>query len=511
MKTRKRVLALLVTAVMVLSLAPAPAFAATNDITAATVNSVNVFGKLFDASTKTNVSELGAPESYTVNVPLTPANAAAEAAGLVDISETDGTKDAKVTYYPGGTGEAATIANIMSDGNLKAAELPSNTHFAVGDVLWISDGADQMLRVLFVTPSEGEIEGEGTLEEVAFKVMVPLVVDFAIDPGELNLEGVQIFGADYAVINKTPNYAVQVKFAVRKPSEGGTIQNVVGDFNPGTRQSRISVVNAASVTLKDTNTAFDKAIYESAEVGTVARELDTKRRTVAVGAAAANNNASTPVDTAFVLDKYGTTAQPASALTTANVGAFTFRGELNQPETLTYDSGDVKLVAAYSLTGVGLDKYASDAPALQGANAKALAIAGYGFDGTAIAVSANGVAGATAGTVNNAKHTDKTVSGNPVAGEFTINIAKATGFTATTQFALLNNGASVQTVWYGEPGSPFSDNTSTMVIDETSVSGTSILKFGTPWYGTGDAVAGTYYQFIEMDNGDIFMITIVVA
>jgi hypothetical protein len=407
------------------------------------------------------------------------------------------------------------LAGIKSEGTTVD---DSSNPVQIGDYVLIAatgDTTSSLFVILhIVQASGGTIEGEGVPEKVAFKVIVPLDIDFALDPGELNIDGNHIFGADYRVINKTPSYAVQVKFDVTKPSKAGTIANLL----PGTsfassdiKQSKINVVNAASVVLNSSSTELETASYDSAESGAVAIGLDTARRTVAVGAADADTNASTPVSTVFELDKYGTTDSPATTLSTANVGAFTLRGELNRPETLDYKSGDVELVAAYSFKGVGAKKYASDVPALQGANAKPMEIANYGFSGTAIQVAATGVQGATAGTVDNAKHTDKLVSDNPVAGEFTINIAKATGFTANTQFALLNGGSKVKTVWYGEPGNDFFDNTATMTIDETSTPGTSKLKFQSGWYGTGDDFAGTYYQYVELENGDIFMITIVVS
>ena len=513
MKTSKRDLALLMIAAMTLFLAPAPAFAATETLTAVYywgVNQTNDSGSVDDVVATSKIQSV----AYNAAASVFDATLAANATIDIPVAFANlATFKSKTTV----TGTASTFVRKASpytfDGTKNLAAIAGegtpvvygSNSVAIGDYVLIvatGENPDQSKLVILhiVQDSSGTIEGVGTPEKVAFDVVVPLAVDFVLDPGELNIENNQIFGADYSVTNKTPNYAVQLKFDVVKKSDASTIANLLPGtaFTASTKQSKINVVNAASVTLNGGNTAFEKAIYESNAVGQAAKELDIKRRTVAVGAAAAGTNASAPVSTVFVLDKYGTTDAPASALSMANVGAFTFRGALNEPDTLTYSSGDVKVTAKYTLTGVGTTKYAKEAPIRVGAGAKPFAVEGYGFVATTNAPST---------AIQNSMWLNPD-NGSGYAGHTTLTYTAAQATAGTVYIGMdLPAGTTVDSIWFGEVGAASSEFTDeTALFDLTGATPATRIKLNSGW--SAAATDRTFEFYIVLNNGETWAVTV---
>jgi hypothetical protein len=487
MKTSKRIFALLAVAVMLLSFAPAAMFAAAGDITELKVAGKDITADLVDATSLTNVAQLGAVADYTVNVPLTPAQQAADASSLVEVTDTGA--DFKVAFYEGGTGEGTTILAVTdTDADALATVLPTNTHFEPGDVLWISDGVAQVIRVLFVTPSTGTIEGEGTPEEVAFNVVVPLAVDFALDPGELNIEGNQIFGGDYVVYNETPNYAVNVEFSVQDEASAGiAILAPSMAFSGSDKQAKMNIVNASSLTVA--SGAVTAVSYDSAATGAEAKRLDLARRTVALSAADANDQ-GTAVKTTLALAPYSGT------LAAANASAFTFRGNLNPNATDAYASGDVAVTATYTLTGVGVPKYTKEAPIRVGAGAKAFAVEGYGFVDTAN----------TSGEQNSMWLNPD--NGNGYAGHTTLTYTAAEAEAETVFIGMaLPAGTTVTGIYFGEVGAPTSEfSNQTATFDLTGTADDERIELLPGW--SEAAVGRTFEFYIVLSNDEVWAVTV---
>jgi hypothetical protein len=490
MKKSKRILAILTIAAMALCVAPAPVFAATGDITVLTVATAPIFGQLVNAGVASNVSELGAPADYTVNVPLSPAQQLLEAASLVTITES-AAGDAKVAYYPRGTSEGTTVtAVITTDAQDLAAELPAGTHFAPGDVLWINDGTAQVIRVVFITASTGVIDGEGSLEDVAFQIAVPLVVDFALDPGELNIEGNQIFGADYAVYNRTPGYAVNVEFSVtNKAGSGIAILDSNGTLSGTAKQAKMNIVNAASLTV--TGDTVATVLYDSAATGAEAKRLDLARRTVGLSATAASNS-GTPVITNHVLAPY------SGALAPANVSAFTFRGNLNTDASTAYASNDVDVEAAYTLSGVGTAKYTREAPIRVGAGAKPFEVDGYGF------VTTTNVA---AGGIQNTMWLNPD-NGFGYAGHTTLAFTAAQVAAGSVYIGMnLPAGTTVDGIWFGEVGAATSEfSNQTALFDLTGTTPATAIQLLPGWNAA--ATNRTFEFYIALSNGETWAVTV---
>jgi hypothetical protein len=511
MKTSKRVLAILMTAAMVLSFAIVPTFAVDQTLTVVTYlgpDHTGGGGDDVDASAKIQTVSFSAAATIfdaalgaaaTIDIPVAYADLETFKANTT-VTGTADTFIKKATPYTfNGTQD---LAGIKLEGS---TVVDATNPVEIGDYVLIAatgDTTSSLFVILHIVQAgSGSIEGIGSPEEVAYRVIVPLNVDFALDPGELNLEDVQIFGADYAVTNRTPNYAVNVKFDVTKKSDISTIANILPGtaFNAGNvKESKISVVNAASVTLNSGNTAFATASYDSTATSPVAKQLDIDRRTVAVGAAAAGSNASTAVSTIFELDKYGTTDTPATTLSTANVGAFTFRGELNKPDTLVYASGDVKLIAAYSFAGVGSEKYEKESPTLVGANAKPFALAGYGFVATS---------NAPADKIQNNMWLNPD-NDNVYAGHTTLTYTAAQATAGSVYIGMdLPTGTTVNSIWFGEIGATaaeFSDQTA--LFDLTGSTAATRIKLNNAW--STSATGRTFEYYIVLSNGETWAVTV---
>jgi hypothetical protein len=366
------------------------------------------------------------------------------------------------------------------------------TSVAPGDVIWVLDTAtsSNVARLVISTPNTGTIEGEGTPEKVAFNVVVPLAVDFALDPGELNIEGNQIYGADYIVYNRTPGYAVNVEFSVQDEAGAGIAILAPGtDWTSTTKQAKMNIVNASSLTLA--GDAVGTVSYDSSATGAEAKRLDLARRTVALSAAAAGNQ-GTAVKTNLTLAPYST------ALATANVSAFTFRGNLN-PGATAYASGDVNVVAMYSLTGVGVPKYTKEEPIRVGAGAKPFAVEGYGF------VDTPPNAPLTAAQNTMWLNPD---NGYGYAGHTTLTYTAAQATAGTVLIGMdLPAGTTVNSIYFGEVGaaaSEFSDQTA--LFDLTGTTAATRIKLLPAW---SDAATGRTFEFyIELSNGEVWAVTV---
>jgi hypothetical protein len=225
--------------------------------------------------------------------------------------------------------------------------------------------------------------------------------------------------------------------------------------------------------------------------GAEAKRLDLARRTVALNAVAAGS-AGTAVKTNLVLAPY------SNALTTGNVSAFTFRGNLNPGATAAYASGDLNVLATYTLTGVGAPKYTKEAPIRVGAGAKPFAVAEYGFVDT------------TNAPIGGAQNTMwlNPDNGFGYAGHTTLTYTAAQATNGTVYIGMdLPAGTTVDNIWFGEVGaasSEFSDQTA--LFDLTGATAATKIKLNSAW--SAAATNRTFEFYIGLSNGETWAVTV---
>jgi len=216
------------------------------------------------------------------------------------------------------------------------------------------------------------LEGEGTVEEVSFKVVVPTDLAFAIDPFELTASATsgvtnsQIIGGDYKFLNKTIA-PVKIGFNFTMTDKNGGASGVALVADPSaelspdddtvtTKKAYLAVIGAKSV---DDNTVANPQ-YDITSDGTlVPFSTDGK------------------ASTAFVLAN--STDGTNVAAGTVGVASFTFYGVLNS--YAKWEDKDITISADYTLTALRPTTYTTLAGTAKGVNQLPAAVTAVGFTG----------------------------------------------------------------------------------------------------------------------------------
>lgn len=337
---RKKFLAAMLSAAMVVSMFPATVSAA--------VTSITLGGAVVNLGTGSQADLDSAKGSNAGSVTLT----STEAIGAETVIVVPSNDSFKVAHIASAD-LASTLSDTIVTGKTAGDQLAA-TNFEDGDALavWYNDdGAGQAnYYVVMVTVntgttgdgSTGSIGGDSTVLNPEFKVVLPMDIDFAIDPFELSddslLDGNQITGAVYPIANKT-EAPVKVKF----------------DFTT-TLESDISFVADPTTLSPDDDTVTDKNLYFAAlgaktitEDGNDVDEatFDEEENGTLIPFAE-DGTAST----AFVL-----AAGDGTDIATGGTGtaAFTFYGVLNS--YAKWEDGDITVEANYTLSALRPSTY----------------------------------------------------------------------------------------------------------------------------------------------------------
>jgi hypothetical protein len=354
MKQVRKVLIHALAALLALAMLPTGVFAAdvAADLTKITIKGVDLkaTGGLSDLTSGDLYETVDAARANTYVLELTQQQLDATS-GLV---VTEGTSDAKYVSYKDGNDSALTddtpISAAAAGNNLDAADIVLDT------VIWISDGEDngkRFLRVLIQQAADGTIEGESTVEDVVFRVVLPTNVDFAIDPfelGDLTRVDGQIRGDEYRIANKTQApVKVSLDFSAVPKSNDKANANFVDDpskvfpddENKTTKDLYFAVLGAKTID----DTSFTTVTYDKTEAGTLVPFSPTS----STYSASTDNKASVE----FALEK----SVDGSTLATAPAGqaAFTFYGVLNS--YAKWADQDFGVTAKYSLNVIRNKNY----------------------------------------------------------------------------------------------------------------------------------------------------------
>jgi hypothetical protein len=356
MKRQKRLLAFVLAFAFVLVMVPMSAMAAPapNDITAATIRGVNVFsafeGSFEDALENPFILE------------LTPAQMAARIAPAVgfEITET-GDNDAIILIAPAGTALPAAFANISGTPDWGAALTPTAA-LTIGATIWISDGPDQVAQIIIALNPEGDLEGDTTVKNPVFNVILPLNIDFALDPmmvgnpdGEDN--GNQISGGTYRIINMS-GFAVNASFTLTADKAGDlTIVNrgVAPAQTARQKNGFFGVLGALAVANPPTTFASVPTVLGDYEFNPTSPASPGPGRELNDTLVPFNWSANTGTATiSFLLaaarDLGSTGNLNNLAASSTGIAAFQFYGELNTLQP--WSNTDLEISGRYSLVGV---------------------------------------------------------------------------------------------------------------------------------------------------------------
>lgn len=348
MKRTKRTLSIFLTLALVLGMLPAVALADAADITG-----IKVRGAV-DVALSNAGADVASARAKTVEVALTAAQLADTATAAAVVTET-GTADAVVAIVAGGDDSSIkVVGDISATAELKVALVP-------GDVIWIADGT-QIFRILINQKADGVIDGESTVKNAIINVVLPLDIDFAINPLQIGdvTTGSQVTTVDYRIVNKS-NAPVLVNFDLEATL--GTGVNFVDNKSSltpdllvgATKDAYFAVLGASAVAVAENDglTFADPSggatfSYDPTLAGTL----------VPFDATDAEANLKILLGAA--------TGEPVDTLATANAGvsSFQFYAELN-----TYAgwvANDIKIEGSYNLQGIKASDYTAPSADTEG-------------------------------------------------------------------------------------------------------------------------------------------------
>ena len=373
MKKTTKLLAILITIALIAGMVPMFALAAEGDVVTITLGGVNI---------PTFVEEDSVADANTSPIAVTiPASAADGTAGRIVIQEEDigGASIAftgSVFYWSSATTPLAT-----DETEVRALSAFAAQTLVTGDRLYIETANNTFIRLNITvaaappagTPGSGTIGGDSTVESVVLNVVLPLNLDFVLNPLELgdNTAGSQIKTTDYVIVNKT-GAPVEASFTITATGETG-----------------VTLLPNASTLEKDDTSVTDKEIFFAA-LGASTVTPGTLTFAATTGASFTYNAANAPF-VPFVPASDGATAvgnvrfalgaatesDPGTSgldtLAAANRGlaSFQFYGELN-----TYAewlASDVKVSGAYTLTPLRATTFTNYGAATGGAGSAFMA------------------------------------------------------------------------------------------------------------------------------------------
>ena len=361
MKTSKRIFALLMTLAMLLSLAPAPAFAsneagAMSAVTADLVTDAASFNDVSGLITTTATASTAAGRTFTaetVQIPLEPDDIAGD---TLKITVTGGSA-VKVYKYTATTEPAQNGDAVDGGTDVTSAITGAGQSVAYGDVYYVLDGdsastqsiALKVAKFIIVTSESGKIGGTATKKSPVYNVKVPTTLAFAIDPlqiGDIALDTDQISSGTFAFGNGSN---VPVKVTVDLTASGPVAANLQpGDWTPtetkvgADKDAKLALLGAVSTT--GSPTLVDPA--NGTQDYTQSAGVDTLRWF---------DPASKKSSVEFLLAQGNGTALGG----TAKDGVGIFRVYAQLETYATWGAGDIVLNGTYTLSGVKTTDYAA--------------------------------------------------------------------------------------------------------------------------------------------------------
>ncbi len=205
----------------------------------------------------------------------------------------------------------------------------------------------------FADQTTNTITGDSTVDDVTPSVVVPMNLDFALDPLELNvISGSQVATTDYFFINKTKT---PVKVAV--------------DLTLSTTSSSVTVIGDPSTLSPYDTEVTTKDIYFAAlgatgitggaiSFTTTSGSITAKGTYSSTSAAlAAFNTTDKKASLAFALDKATDTDTTGAALAINNKGVAAFQFYAKMNTYADWKDGDISIGGAYTLTALSATTY----------------------------------------------------------------------------------------------------------------------------------------------------------
>jgi uncharacterized protein YjdB len=216
----------------------------------------------------------------------------------------------------------------------------------------------------FAGTESGTVDGDSTVSDVDIDVVVPLNLNFALDPLELSVtSGSQIKTTDYFFINKTLapvkvalGLTATLKDGVTLVSDPATLKPY--DTNVTTKQLYFGALGATGITVGDLD--FDYVLGEEDGTDPVGTYNASKSALLT-----AFDTATSKAAIAFALDKATDSADEgtaADALAAANKGVATFQfyGKMNT--YAAWAAADITIAGAYTLTALSATTYTNYTP-----------------------------------------------------------------------------------------------------------------------------------------------------
>jgi hypothetical protein len=363
----RKILSIAVAIIMLLSLVPMAALAASTNasITGFTIGGVSI-----------GVS--GAPA----------ATYDAATAYAVYLSEAEATDAAVSVTLPAG----ATVTYDYTETDVEPTSFAAwtNTTLADGSFVWAKVVAQDASTTLiykfmilygdgeFESGADGEIRGEGVSTPPIIKVGVPTNMHFVMDPYQKEVSpkipGSQIIGTDYELINRS-NVAIQVglDFDAELSDDVDELLNTdtidLTDLDNPDKQAYMAILAAKDVN----NETLSVLTYDVSNPEGTLFPLIYDEDTDGVGAGTDEDEPDATVN--FLLEgNDGVNVIGGKS----GVASFTFYGKLNPG--VEWRTNDLAIVAAYTLTPVGADAYDDIAPTLVPLNVMPGAASGPAYD-----------------------------------------------------------------------------------------------------------------------------------
>lgn len=381
MKKSKRFLAFLLTIAMVIAMLPVTVLGVAQNAAYSAIHIKGVEVTLANASAEIdftatpNLTVEGAREN-TIILTLTREQMASNAP-IVQATTTNPTTAVHGTYLhvpggddtPSGTnvsqGDHIATAMIATPGVEPSANSAATTALAPGDVIWINNGATHLggfVRIEIRQAATGALTGETTVKNPVFDVLVPLNIDFALDPmqvGDGGDERNQIHSADYEVVNLS-EFAVRASFTLDATKDAGLTlveSGVAAGQSSALKTGYFGILGAydqltAPPVFGQANGTYTFDSMTNDELNGTLVPFDW--------ADATDGSA----DIAFILG--AATGGDTLAAGNAGFSAFRIYGELNT--LYVWEAADFSVAGVYNLTGILPTPYAAAASRTFGLN-----------------------------------------------------------------------------------------------------------------------------------------------
>jgi hypothetical protein len=429
MKKTRKIFAVALAALLIVSVLPLSASADSGDplTTDTTVQGVAITGEGTANTTFATVGKgsvtLSQDQAAKTDVPIIVAG--------IDTNE-DSYTVVRIPYADVKAGTYTEVDFDTPDTGLATANAYSQGALAAGD--WIVIGVDEGTTTyaaaenfyIIAVSVAGTIIGESTVDDVTVNVSLPMNLDFAIDPLDLDDKAGQVTQANYYAVNKTGVPVIVDVDVTAYPKSGVVLVSDPGTLDtdypaPGVtvdKNAYFGILGAASIAAGnldyDTIPGTAEFTYIKDTAGTLS-VFDSNKASIRFALAAATGG-STKMDT-----------QNALAATNKGVASYTFYAELNT--YADWAAGDLDVAGVYTLVPV----QTKDVP-------KQEQIVGLNVVKPAVTVPTeegfldddSNIVGVTSWTRSNAT----TASGNSTTGNFTSGIkipfyvADASGITA---------------------------------------------------------------------------------